>query len=441
MERRETCVSLVIPIPSQRGRLQHTHTYHPCLAATPPLCPHRPFRAVTLGLVLALEAPEPDVMERPPRLPTKPLLDGFTTWRTFYVTVILVAGILGNFQWSLVMGQTQREASAAAMTFLIVAQGVYALNCRFVSRSVMWPSTWVGNAWLVVAIFVNAALQCFLVYTPGVQDVWDLDDMNGTAWGRVILLAVGVFLFVEAEKAVGPRYVHPVLGPPFEWLRAHTPSLRHWLLRALLPISSAAHGAPAAAAESVRTVPIPQFEPLPAPVLPGPELHLGPSEEGAAAVAEPVLLPDMPRARVSTRRLPAVSAEAASPASARASLRQLPPQSPAEAAALRRSARQLAVMDDLARVASSRRVLSKDWSAPLHDGDGPSPSAASPRQFEALAAAAHTGVAVPFEPLPPSPAGGSLAPSPTGATPAGRGSIVGFPDAPTPPPPSGSGSA
>jgi hypothetical protein len=402
--------------------------------------------------VLALEAPEPDVMERPPRLPTKPLLDGFTTWRTFYVTVILVAGILGNFQWSLQLGQAQREASASAMTFLVVAQGIYALSCRYVSRSAIWPRVWVGNVWLVVAILVNLALQCFLVYTPGVQDVWDLYNMNGAAWGRVFLLAVAVFLFVEAEKAVGPRYVHPVLVPRFEWLRAHTPSLRHWLLRALLPISSAAHGAPATAAESARAVPIPQFEPLHAPVLPGLELHLGPSEEGAAAaavaasggaVAEPVPLPDMPRARVSMRRL-GPSTEAAA-AAGRVSARQLPA-SPAasadEAAALRRSARQLAVMDDLARVASSRRVMSKDWSAPLNDGDE---TPIAPRQFEALAAA-HTGVAVPphdaagaqFELLPPSPGGGSLAPSPMGATPSGRGSIVGFPEAPTPPPPAGS---
>lgn len=50
--------------------------------------------SVTLGLVLALEKPEPDVMDRKPRDPKQPLLDAQLGWRTFYVTVLLVTAML-----------------------------------------------------------------------------------------------------------------------------------------------------------------------------------------------------------------------------------------------------------------------------------------------------------------------------------------------------------
>jgi fluoride ion exporter CrcB/FEX len=52
--------------------------------------------SVTLGLVLALEKPEPDVMSRKPRDPKTPILDGFTTYRTFVVTSLFVICMLGN---------------------------------------------------------------------------------------------------------------------------------------------------------------------------------------------------------------------------------------------------------------------------------------------------------------------------------------------------------
>jgi len=52
--------------------------------------------SVTLGLVLALEKPEPDVMTRKPRDPKTPILDGFTAYRTLVVTTLFVVCMLGN---------------------------------------------------------------------------------------------------------------------------------------------------------------------------------------------------------------------------------------------------------------------------------------------------------------------------------------------------------
>ena len=65
--------------------------------------------SVTLGLVLALEKAEPDIMTRKPRDPKKPLLDGLTAWRTFVVTSALVICMLGNQEWTFVLNGGSRS--------------------------------------------------------------------------------------------------------------------------------------------------------------------------------------------------------------------------------------------------------------------------------------------------------------------------------------------
>jgi len=51
--------------------------------------------AVTLGLALAFEPAEADIMKRQPRDPAAPLLDGFLLWRVIFVSALLLVGVFG----------------------------------------------------------------------------------------------------------------------------------------------------------------------------------------------------------------------------------------------------------------------------------------------------------------------------------------------------------
>src|SRR4051812_22787689 len=46
----------------------------------------------TLGLVLAFEPAEADIMRRPPRTPAEPLLSGFLVWRVVLVSTLFTLG-------------------------------------------------------------------------------------------------------------------------------------------------------------------------------------------------------------------------------------------------------------------------------------------------------------------------------------------------------------
>lgn len=128
------------------------------------------------------------------------------------------------------------------MTTLVIAQATYAVNCRYILGSAMHPSAWWENPWVLGMVLLNAALQCFLVYTPGVNKTWDMTGIDANAWGRVILLSFALFYFIEFEKWAGPRFMWPLLKPCFE--RVFKPKAR-----SMDRLSAAAGQTAAAAAE------------------------------------------------------------------------------------------------------------------------------------------------------------------------------------------------
>ena len=199
----------------------------------------------------AAEKPEPDVMQRPPRNPKAPLLSSLVAWRTTYVTALFVVTMLGNYQWTVTTGGlsggggSEAQGRAAARNTLVLAQCLYAVNCRYRVRQCISLSSWLENPWVLSMIAVNMALQVFLNYTPGVQGFFNLEYIDGLAWLKIILLALGCYLVVEVEKALGPRFLYPVFSPVFDACWAAMPRVScKRVQNAVPPLSSSATGLP-----------------------------------------------------------------------------------------------------------------------------------------------------------------------------------------------------
>jgi hypothetical protein len=231
-------------------------------------------------VVLIAEEPEPDVMNRPPRDPKAPLLDKTIAWRTFLLTVLFVVAMLGNLQWELDAGNTLAQGRAVAMSTLVIAQCLYALNCRYVYTSSLTYRVFMGNPWLLGMIVLNAAiqvqflhaaalklhigtstmdaLQVFLVYTPGVQSVWGMQSIGGAQWGKILLLSFIIFFIVELDKFLEPRLAHR-FQPMFQWMDRVWKSITckcclHPLCRTVVPTSAAAMtGLPSNRSLSIRS--------------------------------------------------------------------------------------------------------------------------------------------------------------------------------------------
>ncbi len=169
--------------------------------------------AATLGLALAAEEPEPNVMERPPRQVDKQLVGKQITWRCIFVGGAMIASMLGQQAWTRDTGGSDDLGHTVAMNTLVFSQCLYLHNCRFLSRTALSWDGFTGNKWLSAMVLLNIAMQMLITYTPGLQSVWGTEGMNGYEWLRVFMFAIGIFLLVELEKKVGPFLARPCLLP------------------------------------------------------------------------------------------------------------------------------------------------------------------------------------------------------------------------------------
>ncbi|MFP5287094.1 MAG: cation-translocating P-type ATPase, partial [Thermoanaerobaculia bacterium] len=141
------------------------------------------------ALALAVDPPEPDLMQRPPRDPhtgifTRPV-----------VILMLIGGVwsalvnLGLFTWALRSGRSQEEAMAMTFLSLVGIQFVKAYNYRSDHRSAL--SRPFANRWLNLAILWELGLLALIVAVPFLRGIF-LEGFRLTAVD--LALVVGISL-------------------------------------------------------------------------------------------------------------------------------------------------------------------------------------------------------------------------------------------------------
>lgn len=161
--------------------------------------------AVTLGLALAFEKPEGDVMCRPPRSPNAPLIDGFLGWRIVFISAVMVMGTLGLFMWDRVNGASLEVARTAAVNTLIFYQIFYLFNIRYLHQSVLSREGLLGNRVVLAAVGAIITLQMFFTYKPSFQALFGTASLPVGDWVRLLVLTVSIFVLVEVEKKIMKR--------------------------------------------------------------------------------------------------------------------------------------------------------------------------------------------------------------------------------------------
>ena len=180
--------------------------------------------AVDLGtdllpaLALGAEAPEPDVMRRPPRSRRERLLNLPTLLRAYgWLGMIEAALSLGGFflaywlagwrQGAPIAGSGLVYATATTMTLagIVACQIGNALACRS-NHQASWRLGFASNRLLLIGIVAEAALLLLLVYAPPLQSLFGLAPLGIEHW--LLLTAFGPLLLVceEGRKAVWRRF-------------------------------------------------------------------------------------------------------------------------------------------------------------------------------------------------------------------------------------------
>lgn len=170
--------------------------------------------AVLLGLMLAFEPKEPDIMLRPPRDPQVPLLTGALIVRIVIVALILLVGGFASFNWALGQGYSAAEARTVSVNVFVMVEMFYLFNCRSLTKS-MFQIGLFTNRWIAVGVSSMIVLQLAFTYLP-IFNLWFSSAPIGwEAWGRILLTALATYLVVGLEKSLRRRWVRRNNGVAF----------------------------------------------------------------------------------------------------------------------------------------------------------------------------------------------------------------------------------
>ena len=166
----------------------------------------------TLGLALAFEPAERDIMRRPPRPPGESILTGFFVWRVIMVSVLMATGALGLFLWELRGGNSIETARTMAVNAIVAAEMFYLFNSRYLYASVLNRAGLFGNRYVLASVAACVVLQLLFTHTPIMHAIFGSAHLSPGEWLRALAAGLLVFLVAEFEKWVIRRVRGTRLG-------------------------------------------------------------------------------------------------------------------------------------------------------------------------------------------------------------------------------------
>ncbi|WP_251048094.1 HAD-IC family P-type ATPase [Halomonas sp. ISL-56] len=157
---------------------------------------------VTLGLALAFEPAEPNVMRRQPRPAQQGLLTPFLIWRVVFVSLLFLVAVLGVFFYSLNRGDELAMARTLVVNMIVVLELFYLFNVRYLHMTAFnWRGV-LGTPAVLVAVSIVIIAQLVFNYLPVMHALFDsrpLALMDG-----LLLLGLGMLMMVvlEIEKVL-----------------------------------------------------------------------------------------------------------------------------------------------------------------------------------------------------------------------------------------------
>lgn len=155
--------------------------------------------AVLLGLMLAFEPKEPDLMLRPPRHPKTPLMSTTLISRVIGVGLLLLVGSFGLFEWEMTHGATLAQGRTVAVGVFVMVSFFYLFNCRSFTKS-MFALGVLSNRWLLGGCGAMLSLQLAYTYVPFMNTWFASAPIGWGSWIRILSFSVVVFLLIGLEK-------------------------------------------------------------------------------------------------------------------------------------------------------------------------------------------------------------------------------------------------
>lgn len=155
--------------------------------------------AVLLGLMLAFEGKEPGIMDRPPRRPETPVLTRELYVRIGLVSLMLLVGTFGLFEWTLQQGRNLETARTMAVNMFVFGELFYLFNCRSLRYS-MFKLGVFSNRPLLLGVASMALLQLLFTYAPAMNLMFGSSPLQYRDWVWILACGLSIYAVVGVEK-------------------------------------------------------------------------------------------------------------------------------------------------------------------------------------------------------------------------------------------------
>ncbi len=123
------------------------------------------------GLALALEPPEPDVLEHPPRPANEEIIKPSDFKRITFESAVISAGAIGAYGFGIARYGMGPRAGTMAFMSLTVGQLLHALSCRSEHLSIFDRQKLPANRYLNIALGGSLGLQVLAMAVPGLRSL------------------------------------------------------------------------------------------------------------------------------------------------------------------------------------------------------------------------------------------------------------------------------
>jgi Ca2+-transporting ATPase len=155
--------------------------------------------AAFLGMGLSMEPKESGIMLRQPRNPKAPILDRILLWRILLVSVIILAGAFGLFEYELAQGASVAEARTVSVNVVIFVEIFYLFNTRSLTRS-PFQLGFFSNPWTLGGAVLMVLTQLLWTYAPFMNKVFASAPISLRLWIDVLAVGLAAYTIVEIEK-------------------------------------------------------------------------------------------------------------------------------------------------------------------------------------------------------------------------------------------------
>ena len=152
-----------------------------------------------LGLMLAFEPKEPEIMSRPPRDPGKPILTRDHVQRIFLVGFLLLVFTFFLFKLEISTGAGIERARTVAVNTFVIIELFYLFNCRSLTRSLFSIGP-LSNLWVIGGAVAMLFIQLIYTYTPFMNHLFESAPISLHSWGIILAAGLCSCLIIEGEK-------------------------------------------------------------------------------------------------------------------------------------------------------------------------------------------------------------------------------------------------